>query len=85
MTETTTIRVRRDTRERINRLARERGISAPELVGELVARAEEDALFVRHAAAYEELRRADPDLVRAIEREDELWERSNLAAPRADA
>jgi hypothetical protein len=81
MSETTTIRVRRDTRDRINRLAGARGVSAPDLIGELVDRAEDEELFARHASAHEQLRIAHPDLLREIEREDGAWERSDLAAP----
>jgi predicted DNA-binding protein len=85
MSETTTIRVRRETRDRLNRLARERGMSAPELIGQLVDRAEDDDLFVRHASAYDALRAADPELLREIEREDDAWEQSDLASPIDDA
>ena len=81
MSETTTIRVRRDTRDRINRLARARGVSAPDLIGALVARAEDEELFEGHASAHEALRTAHPDLLREIEREDSAWERSDLAVP----
>lgn len=83
MPDTTTIRVRRDTRERLKRLASERGISAPDLISELVARAEDDALFAQHAAAYDELRAADPALMREIDAEDRTWEQSSLTAPPA--
>lgn len=85
MAETTTIRVRRETRERINRLAGERGISAPDLIGELVDRAEDDALFAAHAAAYEQLRERAPDLMREIEQEDRVWDLSKLPSPADDA
>jgi predicted transcriptional regulator len=81
MSETTTIRVRRETRDRLNRLASARGVSAPELIGQLVDRAEDDELFVGHAAAYDALRASDPDLLAKIENEDRAWERSDLAAP----
>jgi predicted transcriptional regulator len=81
MSETTTIRVRRETRDRLNRLASARGMSAPELVGQLVDRAEDDELFVRHTAAYDALRATDPDLLAEIEREDQAWDQSDLASP----
>jgi predicted transcriptional regulator len=81
MSETTTIRVRRETRDRLNRLASARGMSAPELIGQLVDRAEDDELFARHAAAYDALRVTDPDLLSEIEREDEAWDRSDLTSP----
>jgi predicted transcriptional regulator len=81
MTETTTIRVRRETRDRLNRLASARGMSTPELIGQLVDRAEDDELFVRHAGAYDALLAANPDLLSEIEREDRAWEQSDLASP----
>ncbi len=85
MSETTTIRVRRETRDRIKRLAGARGISAPDLIGALVDRAEDEELFGRHASAYEELSADHQDLLREIQREDGAWERSDLAAPVDDA
>jgi hypothetical protein len=56
-------------------------MSAPELIGQLVDRAEDDELFARHATAYEALRAVDPDLLSEIEREDEAWDQSDLASP----
>lgn len=81
MSETTTIRVRRETRDRINRLAGARGVSTPELIGALVDRAEDEELLDRHATAYEELKTGRPDLLREIDQEDGAWERSDLSAP----
>jgi predicted DNA-binding protein len=78
---TTTIRLRRETRDRLNRLARARGLPASELIGELVDRAEDEELFARHATAYEALRMSDPDLLREIELEDRAWDESDLASP----
>lgn len=83
--ETTTIRVRRETRDRINRLAGARGMSAPDLIGVLIDRAEDEELFASHATAYETLRSEHPDLLREIEAEDSEWERADLAAPIDDA
>lgn len=83
--ETTTIRVRRETRDRINRMAGARGLSAPDLIGVLIDRAEDEELFANHATAYETLRTNHPDLLREIEAEDGAWERSDLAAPIDDA
>ena len=79
--ETTTIRVRRETRDRINRMAAVRGMSAPDLIGVLIDHAEDEELFATHATAYETLRTDHPDLLRAFEAEDQVWERSDLAAP----
>jgi hypothetical protein len=83
--ETTTIRVRRETRDRINRMAGVRGLSAPDLIAILIDRAEDEELFASHATAYETLRTDHPDLLRDIEAEDGAWERSDLAAPINDA
>jgi predicted DNA-binding protein len=80
MSETTTIRVGRETRERINRLAGARGVSAADLIGSLVDRAEDEELFDRHASVHAALRTEHPDLLREIEREDGVWERSDLSA-----
>ena len=82
--ETTTIRVRRETRDRIKRLAWARGISAPDLIGTLVDRAEDDDLFARHATAYQEMSATQPDLLREIEAEDRAWDRSDLTDPLDD-
>lgn len=84
MAETTTIRIRRDTRDRINRLARARGMTAPDLLGVLVDCAEDDEIFSRHAMAYDLLRSERPDLLREIEAEDRSWEQSDLSTPPAD-
>lgn len=78
--ETTTIRVRRDTRDRINRLAGARGVSAADLIGSMIDRAEDEELFASHATAYETLKSERPDLLREIEAEDSEWDRSDLAA-----
>ncbi len=84
MAETTTIRVRRETRERLTRLAQARGVSTPDLIGDLVDRAEDDELFVLHAKAYDELRERSPADLAEIEREDAPWERSDLTSSPAD-
>ncbi len=78
---TTTIRVRRETRDKINRLAAACGVSAPELVGRLVDRADDDELFAAHAAAYDALRLDEPHLLAEIEAEDAAWHASDLARP----
>jgi len=58
-----------------------RGMSAPDLIGVLIDRAEDEALFASHATAYETLRTDHPDLLREIEAEDGAWERSELSTP----
>ncbi len=62
-----------------------RGLSAPDLIGVLVDRAEDEELFASHATAYETLRTDHADLLRDIEAEDGVWERSDLSAPIDDA
>ena len=84
MAVTTTVRVRHDRRERLTRLARARGVSTPELIGDLVDRAEDDELFALHADAYDELRDRAPAALAEIEREDGAWERSDLTSPPTD-
>jgi len=78
---TTTIRVHRDTRDKINRLAEAAGLSGPELVGRLVDRAHDQEMFAAHADAYEALRRDEPHLLAEIEAEDAGWQDSELSAP----
>lgn len=78
---TTTIRVRRETRDKINRLAAASGVSAPELVGRLVDRADEHELFAAHADAYDALHRDEPHLLAEIEAEDAGWHAADLARP----
>lgn len=43
--------------------------------------AEDEELFARYAAAYDELGHRDPELLREIVHEDSAWEASALAAP----
>jgi len=56
-------------------------VSAPDLIGALVDRAEDEELFGQHASAYDELRSEHPELLDEIEREDRAWQRSDLSAP----
>jgi hypothetical protein len=62
-------------------MAGARGMSAPDLIGVLIDRAEDEELFASHATAYETLRTDHPELLREIEAEDGAWERSDLSAP----
>lgn len=77
MTATTTVRVRPDTREAIARLSERRGLAAADLLGELVARAEEDELL---AAMNDDFRRqrADPTSWRRLAAERSAWEQTLL-------
>ena len=77
MAATTTVRVRPDTREAIARLSERRGMAAADLLGELVARAEEDELL---AAMNEDFRQLSTDQQswRRLEAEPASWERTLL-------
>jgi len=69
----TTVRVTRETRERLARLAESRGLTTPDLIEELAKRSEEDALLDRMNAHYEALR-SDPSAWEEHVRERELWD-----------
>jgi hypothetical protein len=56
MSATATIQVSRETRDRLNRIAAARGISAGELVEELATRAEGLALLSEMATHYDRLK-----------------------------
>jgi hypothetical protein len=51
-------------------------MSAPDLMGALVDRAEDEELSAGLATAYETLKSEQPALLREIEAEDGEWERS---------
>jgi hypothetical protein len=76
-TASTSVRVQVRTRESIARLARERGVSAAELLDELVSRAEDDALL---AAMNEDFSRLgdDTEAWAAYESERDAWEATLL-------
>lgn len=73
MAATTTVRVAEATRERLNRLADERGQTVPEVLDQLTRREEEDALFAQMNAHYEELQR-DSEAWGAHKAEVALWD-----------
>lgn len=77
MAATTTVRVRPDTREAIARLSERRGIAAAELLGELVARAEEDELLAAMNDDFRHLRADEPGW-RRLEAERSSWEQTLL-------
>jgi predicted DNA-binding protein len=68
-----TIRVTPETRDRLNRISAERGVSAGQLVDELVAQAEEGALLEAMESHYDQLR-ADPDAWEADRAEVGAWD-----------
>jgi hypothetical protein len=73
MAATATIRVTPETRDRLNRIGAERGLSAGELIDELVAHAEERALLDAMESHYEELR-SDPEAWAAHRAEVSAWD-----------
>jgi predicted DNA-binding protein len=78
-TDTTTIRVPIETRDRLNTLAARRGEPAGEVVAKLVSAADEDAMLAEIAAGFEELA-ADPKTLAAYRAESEEIE-SGFEAP----
>jgi len=78
-TDTTTIRVPIETRDRLNMLAARRGEPAGEVVAKLVSAADEDAMLAEVAAGFEKLA-ADPGTLAAYRAESEEIE-SGFEAP----
>lgn len=78
-TDTTTIRVPVETRDRLNALAARRGEAAGEVVAKLVSAADEDAMLAEVAAGFEKLA-ADPRTLAAYRAESEEIE-SGFEAP----
>jgi hypothetical protein len=77
MAATTTVRVHRDTREAIARLSERRGLATADLLGQLVARAEEDELLAAMNHDFEDLR-ADQHAWSRLEAERCAWEQTLL-------
>lgn len=78
-TDTTTIRVPTETRDRLNMLAARRGEPAGEVVAKLVSAADEEAMLVEIAAGFERLA-ADPAALSAYRAESHELE-SGFEAP----
>ncbi len=74
---TTTVRVNESTRDALNRLSRQRGVSTAELLDELVGRREQDDLLERMNDAYAR-QRLDPAAWEAERAERDAWERTLL-------
>jgi hypothetical protein len=77
MPATTTVRVRPDTREAIARLSQRRGMVAADLLGELVARAEEDELLTSMNDDFRALRDHEPSWS-LLKLERSAWEQTLL-------
>jgi len=70
---TATVRVTPETRDRLNRIGADRGLSAGELVAELAAQAEDSRLVEAMATHYRQLR-ADPDAWDLHRAETSSWD-----------
>ncbi|MFN8160769.1 MAG: hypothetical protein U0R52_06975 [Solirubrobacterales bacterium] len=70
---TTTVRVRVSTRDALARLCRQRGLSAADLIAELVERQEQDEILKRMNECFATQRR-DPEAWRSEQAEREAWE-----------
>jgi predicted DNA-binding protein len=80
-TDTTTIRVPTETRDRLNALATRRGEPAGEVVAKLVSAADEEAVLAEIAAGFEKLA-GDPKALSAYRAEsDEIAAGFEAAAP----
>jgi predicted DNA-binding protein len=73
MPASTTIRVTPETRDRLNRISAERGISAGEVVDELVSTAEDRALIEAMERHYKELR-DNPEAWAEFKAEGAAWD-----------
>ncbi len=73
MAATATIRVRPDTRERLKRLGRDRGLNTPDLLDTLVRNAEDDQLLVEHEAAMNRIM-GDPEQAASYRSELAAWD-----------
>ena len=83
MPATATIRVTPETRDRLNRISAQRGMSAGELVDELATHAEDHALLEAAARHYDDLR-ADPAAWESYRSEISLWDETagdGISAP----
>jgi predicted DNA-binding protein len=79
ITDTTTIRVPTETRDRLNLLAARRGEPAGEVVAKLVSAADADAMLAEVSAGFEKIA-ADPEALSVYRAESEELE-SGFEAP----
>jgi predicted DNA-binding protein len=73
MAATATVRLRTETRERLKRLSKSRGLSTPDFLDSLVRRAEDDQLLAEHEAALEQVM-ADPKQAASYRSEFAAWD-----------
>lgn len=69
-----TIRARPETRDRLNQIARHRGLSMPDLLEDLVQRAEDDAMIAASNDRFAELRSSGE--IEGYAAETAGWERT---------
>lgn len=79
MTATTTLRVRPHTRDRLNRLAREDRVSAPDLLDRLVEQEEQGRLLKAMNDDFERLR-GDQDAWAQYKAETAVWDATSADA-----
>lgn len=70
---TTSIRVEKSTHDQLTRLARAQGRSMTQIVGEAIARYEEELFWQRAREGYERIH-ADPNHRAALDAEMALWD-----------
>lgn len=75
----TTIKVRRDVRDRLARLAQQQHMTMGQLLDHALRRLEREAFFAQVHAQLEALRRDDPQAWNSYRAESELWERATIA------
>lgn len=73
MAASATVRIRPETRDRLKRLGRKRGLSTPDLLDALVLDAEDDQILAAHEAAMERVM-ADPRQAASYRAEVEAWD-----------
>lgn len=82
-TASTTVKVRIDLRDRINRLKERQQTTINELLSAALDRWEEDDFWRRQAQAHAALQ-ANPDLLAQVQAEADLWDNTLLDGFRAD-
>ncbi|KWW99144.1 hypothetical protein LI90_778 [Carbonactinospora thermoautotrophica] len=74
----TTIKVRRELRDRLARLAAERHTTMAEVLEQAIAHLEREAFFARMNADLERLREEDPQEWESYRAEGQEWERTTV-------
>ncbi|MDX6649358.1 MAG: hypothetical protein QOI91_1777 [Solirubrobacteraceae bacterium] len=80
MAATTTLRVRPETRDRINRLAQQDRVAAPELIDRLVEKEEQARLLLAMNQDFERLRDDDAGWA-AFKAETAAWDTTSVDVP----